>query len=259
MVKKKNNNRLKVSKYHVLLAIVLTAAVFAGVGLYNFSVEAAATPDSVVSTATAQSGKPYVWGASGTGSYDCSGLVYYAYQKKNKVKLANQRATANTYFNSGKKVAQNDLRKGDLVFFEKYSDGTVHHIGIYAGDNTFVHASGSYGIVLKSKFSDKVKGETKTYGDIYAGARRVLKVKGSVPTYQPLRKANKGPAVSSLQRDLVSVGYTSVKVNGKYDSATDKAVRAFQTKNKLKERGFFGPETWDCLSRRVKNPYGGLR
>lgn len=254
---KKKQKKIKISKNQIIALLAIAAALVAGIYLYNKQAEAAITPDSIITSATAQSGKPYVWGAVGPSGFDCSGLMFYVFQKQGGVRLANQRATADTYYHSGKKVAANDLRKGDLVFFEKYSDGTVHHIGVYAGDNTFIHASGSYGRVLKSKFTDNVKGKNETYGDIYAGARRVLKVKGTVPTYQPIRKGEKGTAVKSLQRDLIALGYKDVKVTGTYDTKTTKAVKKFQTDNKLKERnkGFFGPESWECMSQKLKTKY----
>jgi hypothetical protein len=260
-MKKKKNKKQKigirgiVNKYWMLIVIAIVAIVISGVSIYNTQIEASATVDSVVTTATAQAGKPYVWGASGTSSFDCSGLVYYTYQSKYKIKLANQRATANDYYRSGKSVAYNDLRKGDLVFFEKYSDGTVHHIGIYTGDKKFVHASGSYGKVLTSSFSDNVGGDKKkaTYGEIYAGARRVMKPKGPIATYEPIKKGSKPASVKGLQRDLNTMGYP-VPVTGKYDTKTAQAVKRFQTANNLKEKnkGFFGPESWECMNSRLK-------
>lgn len=86
----------------------------------------------VIAFAEAQIGKPYVWGATGPNSYDCSGLTQAAWRQAG-VELP--RVTFDQV-NVGTKVARADLRPGDLVFF--YSD--VSHVGIYIGDGKMIHA-----------------------------------------------------------------------------------------------------------------------
>ncbi|MFI6456901.1 NlpC/P60 family protein [Streptosporangium amethystogenes] len=76
--------------------------------------------------------KPYVWGAEGPNSFDCSGLVMWAYQK---VGISLPHYTGNQW-TAGTHISRNDLRPGDLVFF--YSD--LHHVGIYIGAGLMVHA-----------------------------------------------------------------------------------------------------------------------
>ncbi|MEU1735267.1 NlpC/P60 family protein [Streptosporangium sp. NPDC020145] len=77
--------------------------------------------------------KPYVWGAEGPNSFDCSGLVMWAYQKVgiSLPHYTGDQWTAGTHISS-----RSDLRPGDLVFF--YSD--LHHVGIYIGAGLMVHA-----------------------------------------------------------------------------------------------------------------------
>ncbi|HEY2948364.1 MAG TPA: NlpC/P60 family protein [Micromonosporaceae bacterium] len=84
-------------------------------------------------TACAQIGDPYVWGAAGPDSFDCSGLTQYAW-KAAGVTLTHY---TGAQWNEGTPVARSDLRTGDLVFF--YSD--VHHVGMYVGNGLIVHAS----------------------------------------------------------------------------------------------------------------------
>ena len=77
-------------------------------------------------------GSPYVWGATGPSSFDCSGLTSWAF-KQSGVSLprtSEQQATQGTQLGKG------DLTPGDLVFF--YDD--LHHVGIYAGNGQMVHA-----------------------------------------------------------------------------------------------------------------------
>lgn len=91
--------------------------------------------------ALSQVGKPYVWAADGPGSYDCSGLVMTAYAKVG-IKLPH---FTGTMIRFGKRVSRSQLQRGDIVF------PTSGHVGIYLGNNTFVHASSSRGRVSVTK------------------------------------------------------------------------------------------------------------
>ncbi|WP_433220971.1 NlpC/P60 family protein [Microtetraspora malaysiensis] len=82
--------------------------------------------------ALSQQLKPYVWGADGPSSYDCSGLVLAAYQR---VGISLPHYTGSQW-SSGTHVSVKDMRPGDLVFF--YQD--LHHVGIYIGGGYMVHA-----------------------------------------------------------------------------------------------------------------------
>jgi len=97
--------------------------------------QAVAARQTAVSTAMAQLGKPYRWGATGPSAFDCSGLVSYAFAAAGKdvPRTSSAQATAGTA------VSRSDLQPGDLVFF--YSP--VSHVGIYIGDGQIVHASTS--------------------------------------------------------------------------------------------------------------------
>jgi cell wall-associated NlpC family hydrolase len=77
-------------------------------------------------------GLPYVWGATGPGSYDCSGLTQAAW-KAAGVSLPR---TTYTQINAGTRVSESELRPGDLVFF--YSG--ISHVGIYIGHGEMIHA-----------------------------------------------------------------------------------------------------------------------
>ncbi|MGW6206750.1 NlpC/P60 family protein [Streptomyces sp. NPDC055089] len=77
-------------------------------------------------------GKPYVWGATGPSSFDCSGLTQAAYRSAG-VSLPR---TTYTQINAGRRVSQSELAPGDLVFF--YSG--VTHVGLYIGNGQMIHA-----------------------------------------------------------------------------------------------------------------------
>ncbi|MEU9897637.1 NlpC/P60 family protein [Streptomyces phaeochromogenes] len=91
-----------------------------------------AKADKALAFARAQVGKPYVWGASGPGSYDCSGLTQAAW------KAAGVTLPRTTWdqVKSGTTVSVNSAQPGDLVFF--YDD--ISHVGIYIGDGMMIHA-----------------------------------------------------------------------------------------------------------------------
>ena len=107
-----------------------------------------------VKAACAQIGKPYVWGADGPGSFDCSGLTQYAW-KAAGVSLTH---FTGAQWREGTPVSRSELRPGDLVFF--YSD--LHHVGMYVGNGLIVHASRS-GVPVKM---------AEMEGKPYMGARR---------------------------------------------------------------------------------------
>lgn len=79
-----------------------------------------------------QRGRPYVWGAAGPDTFDCSGLTMWAYGKVG----INLPHYTGSQWNSGTHVSKDQLQPGDLVFF--YSD--LHHMGMYVGNGMIVHA-----------------------------------------------------------------------------------------------------------------------
>jgi peptidoglycan DL-endopeptidase CwlO len=83
-------------------------------------------------------GKPYVWGAAGPNSFDCSGLAMYVWAKAG---VALEHFTGDQW-NEGTHVSRDQLEPGDLVFFAyNTSDpSTIHHVGIYIGGGTMIDA-----------------------------------------------------------------------------------------------------------------------
>ncbi|MEU8530046.1 MULTISPECIES: C40 family peptidase [Streptomyces] len=92
----------------------------------------AAKAAKVLDFARAQIGKPYVWGATGPSSYDCSGLTQAAW----KAAGVDLPRTTWDQVKVGTRVATGDLLPGDLVFF--YDD--ISHVGIYIGGGKMIHA-----------------------------------------------------------------------------------------------------------------------
>ena len=82
-------------------------------------------------------GVPYQWNGSTPSGFDCSGLVQYAY---NKAGIGVPR-TSREQYSAAQPIRLNQARTGDLVFFN--FDGRISHVGIYLGDDRFVHAPSS--------------------------------------------------------------------------------------------------------------------
>lgn len=92
---------------------------------------------NIANSALSKQGSRYYWGATGPTYFDCSGLVYWAY---NQVGIKIGRTTASGYAESGKNISYSNLQIGDVITFN-YGRG-VAHIGIYIGNGQMVHASG---------------------------------------------------------------------------------------------------------------------
>ena len=117
---------------------------------YLNSYEANAKVQKVIAVAKAQMGKPYRWGATGPSSFDCSGLMYYAYKNGANISLPR---VSRDQANVGKKVSKADLKPGDLVFFAR--GGRINHVGMYVGNDQYLHAPQTGDVVKISKLSSR--------------------------------------------------------------------------------------------------------
>lgn len=119
----------------------------------------------IISTAKKYLGAPYVYGASGPRSFDCSGFTSYVYKQQG---ITIPRATTGQA-TIGTKVGKADLQPGDLLIFSNTYKKGPSHAGIYIGNGEFIHASSvnSGGVVI-SKLNSKYYTQHFSYG------RRIL-------------------------------------------------------------------------------------
>ena len=92
----------------------------------------------IITEAYKHLGKPYKYGATGPNSFDCSGFVYAVHRDLGIIVPRTSRDQSQV---QGKKLSKNELRVGDLVFFDTSLKGHVNHSGIYLGNGKFIHAS----------------------------------------------------------------------------------------------------------------------
>lgn len=118
----------------------------------------------IANKALSYRGRPYIFGAaSPSRGFDCSGLIYYVLRQRGY----NPPRTAADYRNYGTAVARKDLKPGDLLLFANTYKRGISHIGIYIGNNNFVHAASTRQGVRTDSLS------TKYFASKYHSARRV--------------------------------------------------------------------------------------
>lgn len=112
-------------------------------------------------------GAPYVYGAIGPDSFDCSGLIYYVAREANGTQLPR---TSKALYTMAKQVSEKEKEPGDLLFFATTSSGAVSHVGIYIGNDQFISALSdgpNTGVILSSLKESYWKTRYLGAGQIY--------------------------------------------------------------------------------------------
>ena len=120
--------------------------------------------EAVVAYAKKFLGYRYVYGTNGPNTFDCSGFVQYVY-KHFGISLSR---SSKTQAKDGVAVSKSNLQPGDILIFKNTAKTAIGHVGIYIGNNQFIHASNSRTGVIISSLS------TSSYQQRYVTARRVL-------------------------------------------------------------------------------------
>jgi cell wall-associated NlpC family hydrolase len=120
---------------------------------------------ALVKTARSFIGIPYKWGGeSPDEGFDCSGLTMTVYQL-NGLDLPR---TSRQQWAVGNPIRRSELDRGDLIFFATSGGSRVSHVGIYAGDNRFIHAPGRGKKIRTASLASAY------YRKRYLGARRYM-------------------------------------------------------------------------------------
>jgi len=107
---------------------------------------------------------PYLWGGTSKRGIDCSGFVQAVMFQALGVALPR---TSYEQSNVGVDVAREDLKFGDLLFFDTRGRGRVSHVAIYLGDGYFVHSGSKTGVAVASL-------DSEFYSRVFLKAKRVL-------------------------------------------------------------------------------------
>lgn len=146
-----------------LLALLIVLPLLLN-GCALFSPGPSAAGKAAAKTAHKYIGVPYkLGGGTPKEGFDCSGLVQYVYARHG-VKLPRSSAEQ---VKKGRKVRKANLQPGDLVFFATGKRGRVSHVGIYIGNDKFIHAPG------RGKKTTKASLSSKYFKKTFHSARRV--------------------------------------------------------------------------------------
>ncbi|UQZ34281.1 hydrolase [Paenibacillus sp. PK3_47] len=140
-----------------LAAAVLSFSIIFTLGAASASADS--KMDKVIDSAI---GTKYVSGGVSTNGFDCSGFTMYVFNKIG-IKLPHQ---SGSQYQMGTAIAKDEMRPGDLVFFNTSGKG-VSHVGIYVGEGKFAHASSSRGVTISSL-------SESYYVNRYVGAKRIM-------------------------------------------------------------------------------------
>ena len=214
--------------------LILAAVMF--LSLIPEQTQASSTKGSdIVSISERFIGTPYQRAGTTPSGFDCSGYVRYVF---NEAGISLPRTTGQQ-FNTGEPVSRNNLRKGDLVFFNTSGNG-VSHSGIYVGNNRFIHASTSRGVIITNL------DDPHYWGSRYIGARRVFEEKPE-PEVKALSTVDfsRGDIAMSLVKELDLSSEERVAFNDVSESSSlQEAVSAVSSNGIMNgvESGTFGAD-----------------
>lgn len=124
--------------------------------------------EKVVSTAMKYKGCPYKYGGTTPKGFDCSGFTSYVY-KKAGIKLPR---SSDDQYDAGTDIDFDEMKNGDLVFFTRWSGVgklfSPNHVGIFLGNDRFIHAPSSGGRVRIDRLSESY------WENHYKGSRKVI-------------------------------------------------------------------------------------
>lgn len=157
-------NKIKLTSLLAIVAFTLTLSACGSSPKYS-SRENAASKHAVIKTAKNMLGVKYRYGGtSPSRGFDCSGLVQYSH----KAAGIHLPRTTGLQYKAAKPISRRYLKAGDLVFFKTSVSRAVSHVGIYLGNNKFIHAPSSGKRVKISSMKEKY------WRKRFTGAGRVL-------------------------------------------------------------------------------------
>lgn len=107
--------------------------------------------EALIADAKKYIGSPYVNGATGPQSFDCSGFIYFIARKSAKVQLPR---SSHAMYRFVEHISDDEIEAGDLLFFSASSSGRITHVGLYIGNDKMIHAASDgpkTGVIVSSR------------------------------------------------------------------------------------------------------------
>ncbi|MGI5117451.1 C40 family peptidase [Treponema sp. SP13] len=196
---------LRRSLYVGMVLLVLCSAAYAA----SKTETAQAKREALIADAKKYIGSPYVNGATGPESFDCSGFIYFIARKSAKVQLPR---SSHAIYRFVEHISDDKIEAGDLLFFSASSSGRITHVGLYIGGDKMIHAAsdGPKTGVIVSSWNERY---WKTH---YVGAGRFISsAKGAAGAASDNSDKQKSDAPSSgKDRDNKAKGTAPSDKNG---------------------------------------------
>ena len=146
-------------------------------------------------------GCPYVYGATGPDSFDCSGLIYYVANQALGLQLPR---TSKAMYSFCKVVPKEKMEEGDLLFFKTNNTASITHVGIYIGGSQFISAISdgpNSGVIISSLDQEYWKPKYVGCGQFLAsGKDKSSTVKRNFDDEQSFNSSNSKTAKKSAQK-----------------------------------------------------------
>ena len=165
--------------------------------------------EALIADAKKYIGSPYVNGATGPQSFDCSGFIYFIARKSAKVQLPR---SAHAMYRFVEHISDDEIEAGDLLFFSASSSGRITHVGLYIGNDKMIHAASDgpkTGVIVSSR-------NERYWKTHYVGAGRFISsAKGAAGAASDNSDKQKSDAPSSgKDRDNKAKGTAPSDKNG---------------------------------------------
>ncbi|MCR5062111.1 MAG: C40 family peptidase [Treponema sp.] len=170
-------------------------------------------------------GSPYVYGAVGPDSFDCSGLIYYVARESVGVQLPR---TAKAIYNYCRIIPDRDKEIGDLLFFKTNSSDSITHVGIYIGNNQFISAISdgpNTGVIISSLNQDYWKPKYVACGQFLKSSKGYgLNDDKEVAVTESSSKKNNSKKSSSNKESTGTVSARETADRGSYSGGVNSFV-----------------------------------
>ena len=202
------NDRNHIITWVWLAAFILFTPRLCAQTMEEQSSEAAQTRTTFVEYGKKYIGRPYVSGATGPNSFDCSGFVYAVSRESIGYQLPR---TVKAIYGFCKIIDDSERQPGDLVFFKTTSSETVSHVGIYIGNGQFLNCASdgpNTGVILSSLKENYWKSRYYKTGRFLTASSQ-LKENDSSSQSTSTQKTSAGTATGSTSSATASAGTNS--------------------------------------------------